>query len=47
VLELVDNGGHGGEDLGLARLRHILLLVEEHGVQEWRDEILDNHVRIG
>ena len=46
VLELVDNGGHGGEHLGLARLRYVLLVVEEDGVEQRRYEVLHDHLRV-
>lgn len=38
--QLVDDDGHGAEHLGLARRRHVALVIDENRVQQRRNKVL-------
>ena len=40
--QLIDDGRHGAEDLGLTGRRDITLVVYEDGIQKWWNEVLSN-----
>lgn len=43
--QLVDDGRHGAEDLGLPGSGDIALIVDEDGVEQGRDKVLSDLVK--
>jgi hypothetical protein len=44
-LESVDDDAHERQDLGVPRVGDVVLVVDEHGLEKRRDEVVHEHLR--